>query len=102
MLKQVTSLQWPQWIRMKTTSTRGGRAKQLRISTALDVWVENESQRPKNEESKLLINSSKRLSRPEICKKQQDLQLFNKLPKKVQVLTSSYAYIKGFQNTYLD
>ena len=63
---------------MKSTSTQGGRVKQLRISTVLDVWVENESQRPKNEDpppSKSLINSSKRLSRPEICKKQQDLQL---------------------------
>ena len=78
MLKQVISLQGQQWIRMKTTATRGGRAKQLRISTVLDVWVENESQRPKNEDpppSKSLINSSKRLSRPEMCKKQQDLQL---------------------------
>ena len=90
---------------MKSTATRGGRAKQLRISTVLDVWVENESQRPKNEDpppSKSLINSSKRLSRPEICKKQQNLQLFNKFPEQVWVLTSSYAYIKGFQNTYLD
>ena len=105
MLKQVISLQGPQWIRMKGTATRGGRAKQLRISTVLDVWVENESQRLKNEDpppSKSLINSSKRLSRPEICKKQQDLQLFNKFPEQVWVLTSSYAYIKGFQNTYLD
>ena len=78
MLEQVISLQWPQWIRMKSTATRGGRAKQLRISTVLDVWVENERQRPKNEDpplSKSLINSSKRLSRPEICKKQQDFQL---------------------------
>ena len=78
MLKQVRSLQGPRWIRMKSTATRGGRAKQLRISTVLDVWVENESQRLKNEDpppSKSLINSSKRLSRPEICKKQQDLQL---------------------------
>ena len=90
---------------MKSTSTQGGRLKQLRISTVLDVWVENESQRPKNEDpppSKSLINSSKRLSRPEICKKQQDLQLFNKFPEQVWVLTSSYVYIKGFQNTYLD
>ena len=86
MLKQVISLQWPQWIRMKNTSTRGGRVKQLRILTVLDVWVENESQRPKNEDpppSKSLINSSNRLSRPEICKKQQDLQLFNKFPEQV-------------------
>ena len=78
MLKQVISLQGQQWIRMKTTATRGGRAKQLRISTVLDVWVENESQRPKNEDpppSKSLINSLKRLSGREICKKQQDLQL---------------------------
>ena len=105
MLKQVISLQGQHWISMKSTATRGGRAKQLRISTVLDVWVENESQRPKNEDpppSKSLINSSKRLSRPEICKKQQNLQLFNKFPEQVWVLTSSYAYIKGFQNTYLD
>ena len=63
---------------MKSAATRGGQAKQLRISTALDVWVENESQRSKNEKpppSKSLINSSKRLSQPEICKQQQDLQL---------------------------
>ena len=63
---------------MKSTSTQGGRVKQLRISTVLDVWVENESQRPKNEDpppSKSLINSLKRLSGREICKKQQDLQL---------------------------
>ena len=63
---------------MKSTSTQGGRVKQLRISTVLDVWVENESQRPKNEDpppSKSLINSLKRPSGPEICKKQQDLQL---------------------------
>ena len=50
MLKQVRSLQWPQWIRMKSTSTRGGRVKQLRILTVLDVWVENESQGTKTEE----------------------------------------------------
>ena len=50
MLKQVISLQWPQWIRMKSTSTRGGRVKQLRILTVLDVWVENESQGTKTEE----------------------------------------------------
>ena len=30
--------------------TRGGRVKQLRILTVLDVWVENESQGTKNEE----------------------------------------------------
>ena len=35
MLKQVRSLQWPQWIRMKSSSTRGGRAKQSRIATVL-------------------------------------------------------------------
>ena len=81
MLKQVISSQGPQWIRMKSNATRGGRAKQLRISTVLDVWVENESQRPKNEESppsKSLINRSKRLSRLEL-----DLQLFNKFPEQV-------------------
>ena len=63
---------------MKSAATLGGQAKQLRISTVLDVWVENESQRSKNEKpppSKSLINSSKRLSPPEICKQQQDLQL---------------------------
>ena len=49
MLKQVISLQGQQWIRMKTTATRGGQAKQLRISTVSDVWVENERQRTKNE-----------------------------------------------------
>ena len=81
MLKQLSYIapaQWPQWISMKSTSTQGGRVKQLRISTVLDVWVENESQRPKNEDpppSKSLINSLKRLSGREICKKQQDLQL---------------------------
>ena len=48
MLKQVISLQGQQWIRMKSTATRGGRVKQLRISTILDVWVENERQRTKN------------------------------------------------------
>ena len=65
MLKQVISLQGQQWIRMKSISTRGGRAKQLRISTVLDVWVENESQGPKNEKPPP--------SKSEICKKQQDL-----------------------------
>ena len=49
MLKQVISLQGQQWIRMKTTATRGGQAKQLRISTVSDVWVENGRQRTKNE-----------------------------------------------------
>ena len=49
MLKQVISLQGQQWIRMKTTATRGGQAKQLRISTVSDVWVENERRRTKNE-----------------------------------------------------
>ena len=50
MLKQVISLQGQQWIRMKTTATRGGQAKQLRISTVcMEVWVENERQRTKNE-----------------------------------------------------
>ena len=65
MLKQVISLQGQQWTRMKSTATRGGRAKQLRISTVLDVWVENESQGPKNEKPPP--------SKSEICKKQQDL-----------------------------
>ena len=35
MLKKVISLQGQQWIRMKSTSTRGGRAKQFRIATVL-------------------------------------------------------------------
>ena len=43
-------------------------------------WVENKNLRPKNKEAprqkkKSLINSKKRLSQPEVCKKQQDLHL---------------------------
>ena len=82
MLKQVRSLRWSQWIRVKSKLTRGGRAKQSRIATVVDVWVENENQRPKNEDSPLLkslLNSSKRLSRP--SKKQQDLKLSINLTK---------------------
>ena len=78
MLKQVRSLQWPQWILNEKHFNTRRLGKTVKDCNSSDVWVKNERQRTKNEEPPLsnsLVNSSKRLSRPDICKKQQDLQL---------------------------
>ena len=78
MLKQVRSLQWPQWILNEKHFNTRRSGKTVKDCNSSDVWVKNERQRTKNEEPPLsnsLVNSSKRLSRPDICKKQQDLQL---------------------------